>query len=80
MTLAYKGQPYIEMEYNDFPLMGVWTTEHGDAPFICIEPWDGIADFKVRDSNNLVDKKHIQKLGGKEVRKYSYKIKFYEEK
>lgn len=80
LTLAYKGQPYIEMEYNDFPLMGVWTTEHGDAPFICIEPWDGIADFKVRDSNNLVDKKHIQKLGGKEVRKYSYKIKFYEEK
>jgi galactose mutarotase-like enzyme len=80
LTLEYKGQPYIKMDYNDFPMMGVWTPEHGNAPFICIEPWDGIADFKVRSTNEISKKNHIQKLGIKEIKKYSYKIKFYEEK
>jgi galactose mutarotase-like enzyme len=80
LTLAYKEQPYIEMQYNDFPMMGVWTPENGNAPFICLEPWDGIADFKNHSSNELNEKKHIQKLAVNEIKKYSFKIKFYEEK
>jgi galactose mutarotase-like enzyme len=80
ITLAYKGHPYIEMTFQDFPIMGVWTPEHGNAPFICLEPWDGIADFKDNMSKNLLDKQHMQKLSIDETKKYSYKIKFYEEK
>ena len=39
-----------------------------------------IADFKDNMSKNLLDKQHMQKLSIDETKKYSYKIKFYEEK
>jgi galactose mutarotase-like enzyme len=35
--------PQIEMHFEDFPMLGVWT-KPGGAGFICIEPWQGCAD------------------------------------
>ena len=34
--------PQLEVEFGDFPLLGVWTKPGAD--FICIEPWQGLAD------------------------------------
>jgi galactose mutarotase-like enzyme len=34
--------PQLEIEFGDFPLLGVWTKPGAD--FICIEPWQGVAD------------------------------------
>lgn len=34
--------PTIEFRFDDFPMLGVWTKVGGG--FICIEPWQGIAD------------------------------------
>ena len=34
--------PAIEVEFADFPTLGVWTKS--GAAFICIEPWQGSAD------------------------------------
>jgi galactose mutarotase-like enzyme len=33
---------YIKVKFEGFPYVGIWTTQ--TAPFICIEPWFGIAD------------------------------------
>lgn len=35
--------PRIEVRFDDFPMLGVWT-KPGGARFVCIEPWQGIAD------------------------------------
>ena len=35
----------ITMKFPDFPFLGIWTPERGGAPFICIEPWYGHADY-----------------------------------
>lgn len=35
--------PRIEIAFDDFPLLGIWTKPHG-AGFVCIEPWHGVAD------------------------------------
>jgi galactose mutarotase-like enzyme len=35
--------PRIRVGYPDSPYLGVWT-KPGGAPFICIEPWHGLAD------------------------------------
>lgn len=42
--LSYGAQngPRIEVEFEGMPYLGVWTKP--GAPFICIEPWHGIAD------------------------------------
>lgn len=32
----------LHFKFNDFPFFGIWAAK--DAPFICLEPWCGIAD------------------------------------
>ncbi|MGL5244233.1 MAG: aldose 1-epimerase family protein, partial [Sarcina sp.] len=35
---------YVELNFSNFPYLGLWTKVTG-APFVCIEPWFGHADF-----------------------------------
>jgi galactose mutarotase-like enzyme len=37
------GAHRIRMEFAGFPFLGIWSKGNG-APFVCIEPWYGIAD------------------------------------
>ena len=56
----------VTIECNNFPYLGIWTNivNNMNAPFICLEPWHGIADFD-NHNKNLIDKVGI---------KYSIKI------
>jgi galactose mutarotase-like enzyme len=42
LTYGADGGPRLRMSYPDTPYLGVWTKP--GAPFICIEPWHGVAD------------------------------------
>jgi galactose mutarotase-like enzyme len=63
----------VEVFFNDFPYIGLWSKKFG-APFVCIEPWDGIADF-VDHNKNLENKKGIIKINKNEIYNSSYIIK-----
>ncbi len=76
ITLLEDGEPYIEMEYNDFGLMGVWTPEGQNAPFLCLEPWNGVADFANRQEFDLENKDYINQLAANETTKMAYTISF----
>lgn len=39
-----KSNKSLTLEFNNFPYMGLWAPING-APFVCIEPWFGHADF-----------------------------------
>ncbi|MFD3156858.1 aldose 1-epimerase family protein [Haloimpatiens sp. FM7330] len=39
-----KHSKVITMDFKEFPYLGIWSKPN-DAPFICIEPWFGHADF-----------------------------------
>lgn len=44
ITLRSKNSDnYLEVDFEKFPYMGIWSPEEG-APFVCIEPWYGLAD------------------------------------
>ena len=63
---------YITMDFTGFPYMGLWTKVTG-APFVCIEPWYGHADYE--DFNGeLKDKEGIQKLAVGEKFNSSYTL------
>ena len=34
----------LEVDFTGFPYMGIWAPKDG-APFVCIEPWFGHADY-----------------------------------
>ncbi|MCK5825218.1 MAG: aldose 1-epimerase family protein [Ichthyobacteriaceae bacterium] len=61
-----KSDLSFKMGIKDFPLLGIWTMPNTKAPYICIEPWYGVAD---NDNSNgdYASKKAIQKLEKQEV-------------
>lgn len=40
-----KSKKSIEFDFSGFPYLGLWAPAQG-APFLCIEPWFGHADFE----------------------------------
>ena len=61
VTLASRRSPrQVQMQFAGFPYLGLWTKGPG-APFVCIEPWQGIAG-SVGASTELRDKEGILTL------------------
>ncbi|MGX7243372.1 aldose 1-epimerase family protein [Enterococcus quebecensis] len=73
-TIETDESPHsISLSYTDMPYVGIWSPYPQEAPFVCIEPWCGIAD-EVNASGNLVDKKGINKLSAADVFKTHYTL------
>ncbi|WP_134146120.1 aldose 1-epimerase family protein [Flavobacterium sp. 270] len=56
LTILENSKPYIKVDFEDFPSLGIWTKEK--APFICIEPWFGYSDTD-SNSGDLFEKEGI---------------------
>lgn len=74
MTLSSKKASHgLTFDFAGFPYMGIWTKP---GPFICIEPWCGVADFEDADGK-LEHKEGIMRLGAKEVFEAAYRMDFF---
>ena len=49
----------LKFHFDNFPFFGIWAAK--DAPFICLEPWCGIAD-NINHNYQLVHKEGINSL------------------
>ncbi|PWJ58875.1 galactose mutarotase-like enzyme [Dyadobacter jejuensis] len=66
---SHSSTDQVQVSFHDFPYLGIWAKPNGD--FVCIEPWQGIAD--AADTNHdLLQKEGMLSLAGKE----SYEAKF----
>ncbi len=77
VTITENGSDYIKMKYDDFKLLGIWAPYNEELPFVCLEPWNGIADYASKESNELRDKEFINELAANESSKQKYTITFY---
>ncbi|SHG25246.1 aldose 1-epimerase family protein [Flavobacterium defluvii] len=59
LTILENSKPYVQVEFEDFPSLGIWTKNM--APFVCIEPWFGYSDT-ADNSGNLFEKEGILTL------------------
>ncbi|MFN8250731.1 MAG: aldose 1-epimerase family protein [Ferruginibacter sp.] len=60
ITLASERDEHgLNFYFNDFPFFGIWAAK--DAPFVCLEPWCGIAD-SVNHNQQLAEKEGINML------------------
>jgi len=57
-----KSSKRLTVRAKGFPYWGIWTPDRGGAPFVCIEPWHGHADY-VDFDGELKDKEGIRALG-----------------
>ncbi|HAA6520500.1 TPA: aldose 1-epimerase family protein [Listeria monocytogenes] len=73
MTIKSDKTPhFVKVSFPEFPFVGVWTAKPG-TPFLCIEPWYGIADGAGK-SVELRDKAGIEHLEPEAVFASEYEI------
>jgi galactose mutarotase-like enzyme len=63
--------PILAVEFEDFNYLGIWAKP--SAPFVCIEPWLGIAD-SVDTNQNFEEKEGLLSLAPGESAQKSYSI------
>ncbi len=73
IKLLKNDQDYITMEFDDFELIGVWAPDGKNSPFVCLEPWNGLADFHLQQTNDLTKKQYIRKLNSNNKETFSFK-------
>ena len=56
-----KSSKSITVQAKGFPYYGIWTPDKGGAPFLCLEPWHGHADY-ADFSGDISEKEGINKL------------------
>ena len=67
-----KNENFVKLNFENFPYLGIWSKPSG-APFLCIEPWFGVADEE-NSTQNLEDKKGLITLQKDEVFSCFYSI------
>ena len=70
-----KSDQVLSMEFEDFPYLGIWAKPN--APYVCIEPWLGIADSFDSD-RNFENKEGLVTLESKKEFNASYYININE--
>ncbi len=64
----------LTMHYEGFPYLGIWAKP--GASFVCIEPWQGIADT-ADTTQELTQKEGVMSLGSGDIHRAGYSITFY---
>ena len=75
MSILSNKTPHgLKMTFEDFPYFGIWAAKN--APFMCLEPWCGIAD-SVNTTQDLTEKEGINKLRTDEDFKRTWTIEMF---
>lgn len=65
--------PSIEMFFEGFPELGIWS-RRGGAPFVCLEPWHGYASPAEFDGE-FYDKPGLMHIAPGETRTLNYRVR-----
>ena len=63
----------VEVSFSDFPMIAFWTMPHKNAPYICIEPWQGCAAYD-NESGRFEDKPYCVTLQPQQARTLHYTV------
>jgi len=64
LTILENSKPYLKVDFEDFPSLGIWTKEN--APFICVEPWFGYSDT-LEKSGDILKKEGVLLLEANQI-------------
>ena len=69
-----KNEHGLKFHFDDFPFFGIWAAK--DAPFVCLEPWCGIAD-SINHDHQLIHKEGINKIVAGESWKRAWNVEMF---
>jgi len=77
ITYGAPGGPAVEIEFADFPDLGIWA-KPGISPFVCLEPWQGMAS-PAGFSGDFSEKPGVVALAPGATRVWRYSIRILAE-
>lgn len=75
VRLQKGNTPILTFDFTGFPYLGIWSKNQA-SPFICIEPWFGVADHR-QHYQDFSQKEGILKLEGKEQFSCVYSVEIH---
>lgn len=72
--VSEKSGKGVNVSWEGFETLGVWTPDHKNAPFVCIEPWCGCDDYDT-DSGVFMEKRGIQTVSQGNMKQYRIVIR-----
>ena len=63
VVLKHKNKNILKVNFDNFPYLGIWTK--CNAPFLCMEPWCGLADSE-KHNGDFLEKEGINHLPANE--------------
>lgn len=74
VSLRHRGTGRgVRVDFSQFPMVAFWTVPGKNAPYICIEPWQGCAAFD-NESGNFEDKPWCVTLAPGEEKALAYTV------
>jgi len=64
----------LEFDFSEFKVLVIWTPPKKQAPFVCLEPWNGLPAFKDEDGQ-FASKPYLIKVGSGDEYSVGYKVK-----
>lgn len=74
VKLCDKNGKGVEMDFDGFDLLGIWTPPGKEAPFLCIEPWNGVNAY-LDEAPEFGEKPHIRKVAPNGCYTVSYSVR-----
>lgn len=71
-----RGERRVHLSYPDMPYLGIWHSPRTQAPFVCIEPWAGMAGMAQPGVARLEDKPAMTALEPQSVYRNTYALSF----
>ncbi|ADL05599.1 aldose 1-epimerase family protein [Lacrimispora saccharolytica] len=68
----------VEVSFPGFETVAFWSPYPGEAPFVCVEPWNGSAIYATED-DEFIHKNHVQTLKPGKAKSYGLSIKILNE-
>jgi len=72
VSICKDNKKILTVKFKGFPWLGIWS-KRAESPFVCIEPWHGVADT-VDHNKHLEQKEGIIKLNASAEWKTNYSI------
>lgn len=69
----------LHFAFAGFPSLALWSPYPAEAPFLCLEPWQGSAVW-TDENNSLEEKRDVQKLAPQQFREYKITLTYLEGK
>lgn len=64
----------IDFDFTGFDVLGIWTPPHKKAPFMCLEPWNGIPAYK-NETGKFEDKPYAVSVEPANEYSVGYKVR-----